>query len=95
MALGYCQRNLAKDGVVRAIRVKTPNGKLERAAQQPYPLEVRYDVAEKEKTVRLNPDGTRFESQPTGDAAVAARWKIREVAQIHSQLIEQLTVVFH
>ena len=69
-----------RDGV-RAVRVKTPNGTLERAAQQLYPLELKGDVAE-EKTVRLNPDGPRFEPQPTRDRAAAARWRIREVAQI-------------
>ena len=35
------------------------------------------DVAEKEKTVRLNPDVPRFEPRPTRDAAAAARLRIR------------------
>ena len=46
-----------KDGVVRAVRVKTPNGTLDTAVQQLYPLELKCDVAEK-KTVQLNPDAT-------------------------------------
>ena len=46
--------------VIRAVRVKTPNGTLERAMQQLYPLELKCDVAEK-KTVKLNPDATSFE----------------------------------
>ena len=70
-----------RDGVVRAVRIKTPNETLERAAQQLYPLELKCDVAE-EKTVRLNPDAPRFEPRPTRDAAAAARLRIREVAQI-------------
>ena len=61
-----------KDGVVRAVRVKTPNGTMERAVQQLYPLELKCDVAEKE-TVQLNPDATSSEPRPTRDAAVAAR----------------------
>ena len=70
-----------KDGVVRAVLVKTPNGTLERAVQQLYPLELKCDVAEK-KTVQLNPDAASFEPRPTRDAAAAARWRIREVAKI-------------
>ena len=62
-----------KDGVITAVRVKTPNGILERAAQQLYPLELKCDVAEKEKTVRLNPDASRFEPRPTRDTAAAAK----------------------
>ena len=68
---------LGKDGVVRPVRVKTPNGTLERAMQQLYPLELKCDVAKK-KTVQLNPDATSFEPQSARDAAAAARWRIRE-----------------
>ena len=53
-----------RNSVARAVRVKTPNGTLERAAQQLYPLELKCDVAEKDKTVRLNPDAPRFEARP-------------------------------
>ena len=70
-----------KDGFVRAVRVKTPNGTLERAVQQLCPLELKCDVAEK-KTVQLNPDATSFEPRPTRDAAASARWRIRKVAKI-------------
>ena len=42
-----------KDNVVRAVRVKTSTGSLERAVQQLYPMELHCDV--NEKTQPLNP----------------------------------------
>ena len=66
-----------KDNVVRAVRVKTPTGSLERAVQHLYPMELRCDV--NEKTQPLDPQAATFNPRPKRDAAVAARVRIEQV----------------
>ena len=72
-----------KDGIIRALELKTTHGTIERPVQHVYPLEIACD----KDTVRdtstdatpapLNPSATNF--RPRRDAAVAARTRIQEL----------------
>ena len=66
-----------KDGVVRAVQLKTANGILERPVQHLYPLELQCDVAENAEETPLNPDAPEF--RPKRDAATAAKLRIRQI----------------
>lgn len=50
-----------RDGTVRAAKLKTGNGYLERAIQHLYPLELACD---KEQTIQLNPKAPEFTHDP-------------------------------
>ena len=67
-----------KDNVVRAVRVKTSTGSLERAVQHLYPMELNCDV--NKKTLPLNPQATTFNPRPKRAAATAARMQIEQVS---------------
>jgi hypothetical protein len=67
-----------KDNVVRAVRLKTPNGTLERAVQHLYPMELHCDVEKKQQP--LNPEAVDFDPRPKRAAAVAARLRIQQDA---------------
>ena len=62
---------------MRAARLKTPNGTLERAVQHLYPMELHCDV---EKKQPLNPEAVDFDPRPKRAAAVAARLRIQQDA---------------
>ena len=70
-----------KDGIVRAVELKTAHGILERPAQHLYPLELTCSSAEETATnvpsAQLNPTAPLF--RPRRDAAVAARTRIQEL----------------
>ena len=66
-----------RDGVVRAVQLKTGNGYLERAIQHLFPLELNCDV---EQTSHLNPGAPVYEPRPRRDAAAAALLRIQEAA---------------
>ena len=70
-----------RDGVIRAAKVKTSNGHLERAVNHLYPLELSCDQSSNQQN--LNPTAPIF--RPVRDAAVAARSRIEEVTGIESQ----------
>ena len=70
-----------RDGVIRAAKVKTSNGHLERAVNHLYPLELSCDQSSNQQT--LNPTAPVF--RPVRDAAVAARSRIQKVTEIESQ----------
>ena len=61
-----------RDGVVRGAKVRTAKGKLERAIQQLYPLEL-----SREEKWKPNPAAPSFEPQPKRDAAAAATLRAR------------------
>ncbi|XP_046844834.1 uncharacterized protein LOC124438683 [Xenia sp. Carnegie-2017] len=58
-----------RDGVVRGVRLRTAKGRLERAVQQLYPLELSCDLDPKGE---LNPAAPESQPKPRRDAAVAA-----------------------
>ena len=67
-----------RDGVVRAAKLRTGKGHLERAVQQLYPLELQCNkVQDAPESVTLNAEATLF--RPKRAAAVAANQRIREV----------------
>ena len=67
-----------RDGVIRAVKLKTVNGHLERAVNHLYPLELSCDVRPSTNSDQLNPQAPVF--RPTRDAAVAARLRVQELA---------------
>ena len=70
-----------RDGVVRAAKLKTGNGYLERAIQHLFPLEL---TCGREKTIRLNPNSPEYKPRPKRDAAAAASVRIQDVVR-HEQ----------
>lgn len=69
-----------RDGVVRAAKLKTGNGYLERAIQHVFPLELACDTA---GTTRLNPNAQEYSPRPKRDAAAVASIRIKEIASQH------------
>ena len=69
-----------RDGVVRAVQVKTANGHLERAIQHLYPLELSCDQEPTTKINELNPDARPF--RPKRAAAQNAAEKIKVLAEM-------------
>ena len=67
-----------KDGVTRAVKVKTSKGELERPVQQLYPLELSCNVSEKRQP--LNPDAPTFRQRR--DASIAADVRIQQTAEV-------------
>ena len=70
-----------RDSIIRAAKVKTANGHLERAVNHLYPLELSCDQSSNQQT--LDPLAPVF--RPVRDAAVAARSRIQEVTEIESE----------
>ena len=72
-----------RDGVVRAAKLKTGNGHLERAIQHLFPLELACD---REPTIiQLNPKAPEYNPRHKRDAAAAAAIRIEEIAETQDQ----------
>ena len=69
-----------RDGVIRAVKLKTAGGNnyLERAIQHLHSLELE---CEKEPATPLDPNAEEFAPRPTRNAAVAAQWRIKDIAE--------------
>jgi hypothetical protein len=67
-----------RDGVVRAVKLKTGSGHLERAVQHLFPLELNCDAQE---TPQLNPAAPEYKPRPRRKAADNAMLRIREIAR--------------
>ncbi|XP_028397203.1 uncharacterized protein LOC114521012 [Dendronephthya gigantea] len=67
-----------RDGVVRAAKVRTTNGCLDRAIQHLFPMELSCDKVEPKK---LDPTAPAFEPRPRRDAAAAANVRIQLTAR--------------
>ncbi|XP_028413930.1 uncharacterized protein LOC114536783 [Dendronephthya gigantea] len=67
-----------RDDVVRGAKIRTPNGILERAIQQLYPIELSCDLP---PPTTLNPDTPPFQPRPKRDAAAAAAIRLRDQAE--------------
>ncbi len=65
-----------RDGVIRAAKIKTVNGHLDRPVHLLYPLELSCDVSPSTIDDQLNPEAEVF--RPTRAAAVTARLRIQE-----------------
>ena len=71
-----------RDGIIRAVELKTTHGTIERPVQHLYPIEIACDkdtvrdASEDTISVPLNPSAAVF--RPRRDAAVAARTRIQE-----------------
>ena len=76
-----------KDGIIRAVELKTAHGRLERPVQHLYPLEITYDKdtaafsPRQAPSVQLDPSVPAF--RPRRDAAVAARARIQELNEFN------------
>ena len=68
-----------KDGIVRAVRLKTSNGTLERPVQHLYPTELTCYVAQ---AVQMNPEAPSFGPRPRRDAAAAASLRVQQIADM-------------
>ena len=72
-----------KDGIIRAVELKTAHGQIERPVQHLYPLEIACDkdrvrhITRDATSVPLNPSAAVF--RPQRDTAVAARTRIQEL----------------
>ena len=69
-----------KDGVVRAVRLKTKDGTLERPVQHLYPMQLSCDGLSR-KPDKLNADAPSFEPRLSRAAAHAARIRIQAMAE--------------
>ena len=67
-----CKTYPGKDGIIRAVQLKTANGTIERPVQHLYPLELQCDSNKASDEQRLNPDVPEFRPRPKRDAAAAA-----------------------
>jgi len=65
-----------RDGVVRAVKLKTGNGFLERAIQHLFPLELSCDVQNREQ---LNPEAPEYNPRPRRKAADEGAGRIQEI----------------
>ena len=68
-----------RDGILRAVRVETKNGFLDRAVQHLYPLELSCDMIPKPEEKKLNPEAVPFRQKRA--AAVAAAENIKHIAR--------------
>ena len=75
-----------KDNVIRAVRVKTKNGSLEKAVQHLFPKELSCDTPGKTKT--FNTKVAKFNPRPKRDAAVAARLRTKQVAEADEETLD-------
>ena len=67
-----------RDGVVRAAKLRAGRSYLERAVNQLYPLELSCDRNHSDNPPQLDPEAPAF--RPSRDAAVAARHRLRQIA---------------
>ena len=72
-----------RDCVVQATKLRTPKSVMERSVQFLYPLEPTCDVAVEAAPPALNPTVPAF--RPRRNAAVAARARIQELAQMNDE----------
>ena len=67
-----------RDGIIRAVELKTSNGIIERPVQFLYPLELECDITSAvRETNQLNPEAPQF--RPRRDAAVAAEVRVKQI----------------
>ena len=76
-----CKTYPGKDGIIRAVQLKTANGTIERPVQHLYPLELQCDSNKASDKQRLNPDVPEFRSRPKRDAA-GAKLRMGQVAEV-------------
>jgi hypothetical protein len=69
---------MGRDSVVRAVRLKTGNGHLERAIRHLFPLELSCDV---EEPSQLNPEAPEYNPRPRRQAATVASQRIQEIVR--------------
>ena len=72
-----------RDGVVRGAKLRTPKSVMERPVQFLYPLELTCYMAVEAAPPALNPTVPVF--RPRRNAAVAARARIQELAQMNDE----------
>ena len=72
---------MGREGVVRAVKLKTGNGYFEKAVQHLFPLELSCDVQIAEQ---LNPEAPEYNSQPRR-AANKAVGRIQEMIRLESK----------
>ena len=72
-----------RDGVVQGAKLSTPKSVTEHPVQHLYPLELTCDMAVETAPAALNPTVPAF--RPRRNAAVAARARIQELAQIDDE----------
>ena len=65
-----------RDGVIRAAKIKTVNGHLERPVRQLYPLELSCDFSPSPIGDKLNPEAPVF--RPRREAAAVVRLRIKQ-----------------
>jgi hypothetical protein len=78
---------LGRDGVIRAVKVKTSNGHLKKAVNHLYPLELSCSQRQNDPPP-LNPTAPVF--RQIRDAGVAARSRIQEMAEVEIEREEQV-----
>ena len=67
-----------RDGIIRAVELKTSNGIIERPVQFLYPLELECDITSVvRETNQLNPEAPQF--RPRRDAAAAAEVRVKQI----------------
>ena len=72
-----------RDGVIRAAKLRAGKSYLERAVQQLYPLELTCDWAkEGNESINHRSETIKTQSRPKRDAAVAARLRLQDAADI-------------
>ena len=83
--LGIVERLIeGRDGAVRGARLRTCRSHIERPIQHLYPLELSCDIEDdRRNATALDPGATAF--RPRRDAAVAARFRVRDLAQEDQQ----------
>ncbi|XP_046848215.1 uncharacterized protein LOC124441793 [Xenia sp. Carnegie-2017] len=74
-----------RDGVIRGVMLKTPNGNLERPVQLLYPMELACDRQSHEERPDLNPDAQPF--KPKRKAAENAAGIIKSIADEENEEI--------
>ena len=74
------ETHLGRDGVLRAVRLKTKNGAIERPVQHLYPMELSCDSFPK-KSKELNVGAPVFEPRTRRAAAQTARVRIQEMIE--------------
>ena len=72
---------LARDGVLRAVRLKTKNGAIDRPVQRLYPMEMSCNSFPK-KSKELNVEVPVFAPRPRRAAAETARVRIQEMIEV-------------
>ena len=70
-----------KDNIIRGVQVRTANGKLERAIQHLYPLELSCDKPK----WNPNPSAPTYTPRSQRDAAAAAKVRLQQQAEVEDQ----------